>query len=316
MHNTKSTLRRFSQLSANSWGRQWHHFTHTEQGLTLTELLMALVTSGILLSAMVSSFISQQQTYKIQEQKSEATLIGRAALDMIARDIRLSGYGVPTSNLDQWIDWVYDENGNRMEFTEPIHLTQRDNAPDILILIGCFDAPIARLRRETAVGDETLSLRYYNRNQTFNTTKRKTFYLGRNEHGTVTTAPKRARKRSGITIDTDPTVPANQGLEWAYRKGTEMLELLKVVTYAIKIDKVNYDRPTPILTRNENTGGGAQPLAEQVEGLKVIRNAATLTVTLTVRTAQSDPRYRHPTKGDGYRRLTFTSQVTPRGFQL
>ncbi|MDH3603605.1 MAG: hypothetical protein OEU26_28670, partial [Candidatus Tectomicrobia bacterium] len=90
-------------------------------------------------------------------------------------------------------------------------------------------------------------------------------------------------------------------------------ELLKVITYAIKVDDVNYEMPTPVLTRDENTGGGAQPLAEHVEDLRITRNGETLAVTLTVRTATPDPNYTHPTEGDGYRRLTLTSKVKPRG---
>ena len=64
---------------------------HKQRGLTLPELLMALVTSGIILGAMVSSFISQQKIYASQEQASEMTLSARAALDMIIRDIRTTG---------------------------------------------------------------------------------------------------------------------------------------------------------------------------------------------------------------------------------
>ena len=286
---------------------------HTQRGLTLPELLMALVASGILLGAMVSSFISQQKTYALQEQASERTLSLRASLDMIIRDIRTTGYGVPASGLEQWIDWVYDEEGNLIRFTEPIRITQRENEADTLMLVGCFDAPIARLRTDADVGDNRLHLRYDRSTNAFNPTKRKIFYLGRNENGIVTETPSSSRRRSSIRIDTDPETPGNQGLDWRYRGGEDILELLKVITYAIKVDDVNYEMPTPVLTRDENTGGGAQPLAEHVEDLRITRNGETLAVTLTVRTATPDPNYTHPTEGDGYRRLTLTSEVKPRG---
>jgi hypothetical protein len=277
---------------------------------------MALVTSGILLSAMVSSFISQQKLYILQEQASEMTLRGRAALDMIIRDIRTTGYGVPTSGLEQWIDWVYDRDGNLIRFTEPIRITQRENEADTLMLLGCFDAPIARLRANADVGDNRLHLRYDRSTQAFNPTKRKIFYLGRSENGLVTAAPSGSRSRSSIRIDTNLQTPGSQGVDYRYRGGKDILELLKVVTYAIKIDQVNYETPAPILTRDENTGGGAQPLAEYIEDLRITRNGNTLTVTLTVRAATPDPNYTHPTRGDGYRRLTLTSAVKPRGVQL
>jgi|GEM_PF-1106360 len=289
---------------------------HTQRGLTLPELLMALVTSGILLGAMVSSFISQQKTYAMQEQASEMTLSARAALDMIIRDIRTTGYGVPTSGLEQWIDWVYDGEGTLIQFTEPIHIMQQENEADTLMLVGCFDAPIARLQADADVGDDRLYLRYDRRTTAFNPTQRKIFYLGRNENGIVTDTPSQSRRRSSIGIDTDPETPGNQGVDWHYSGGEDILELLKVVTYAIKIDHVNYEAPTPILTRDENMGGGAQPVAEHVEDLRITRNGDTLTVALTVRTATPAPHYTHPAVGDGYRRLTLTSAVDPRGVQL
>jgi type II secretory pathway pseudopilin PulG len=276
---------------------------------------MALVTSGILLGAVVSSFISQQHTYSRQEQASEMTLSARAALDMIIRDIRTTGYGVPASGLEEWIDWVSDREGNRLRFTEPIRITQRENEADTLMLVGCFDAPIARLRADAEVGDDRLNLRYDRGTQAFNTTKRKIFYLGRNENGIVTKTASQARRRRSIRIDTDPATPGNQGVDWSYRGGDDILELLKVITYAIKVDNVNYEIPTPILTRDENTGGGAQPLAEHVEDLRITRNGDTLIVALTVQTAQPEPNYTHPTEGDGYRRLTLTSAVKPRGVE-
>jgi hypothetical protein len=64
-----------------------------------------------------------------------------------------------------------------------------------------------------------------------------------------------------------------------------------------------------VLKRDENTGGGAQPLAEYIETLNLTRDAHTVTISLTARTPEPDPAYRHPTAHDGYRRLTLASTV-------
>jgi hypothetical protein len=79
------------------------------------------------------------------------------------------------------------------------------------------------------------------------------------------------------------------------------------------------------LRRNENTGGGGQPLAENIESLEfnyvdakgdVIANPADIRmvkVTVTARTGRLDPEYKG---GNGYRRRTLSSNVRVRNMGL
>jgi type IV pilus assembly protein PilW len=82
---------------------------------------------------------------------------------------------------------------------------------------------------------------------------------------------------------------------------------------------------------DRNTGGGAQPLAENIEGFSFkyfkhdsatgsvveVTNSAdqekirVIEISITARTAEPDRNYSHPTYGDGYRRYTLTSYITP-----
>ena len=78
-----------------------------------------------------------------------------------------------------------------------------------------------------------------------------------------------------------------------------------------------------IIKRNTNTGGGAQPFAENIQSFTVgyfdANGAATTTaadireikITIETSTEQEDPNYTHPTNGDGYRTYKLTSSVTP-----
>jgi hypothetical protein len=80
-----------------------------------------------------------------------------------------------------------------------------------------------------------------------------------------------------------------------------------------------------VLRRNENTGGGGQPLAENIERLEFsyfdVNGESTVNpgdirmvrVTVTAKTSMVDSEYKG---GDGYRRRTLSSHVTVRNMGL
>jgi prepilin-type N-terminal cleavage/methylation domain-containing protein len=61
------------------------------KGVTLIELMIALVISTILVGGTYSIFMSQQRTYVLQDQVVGAQQDGRAALTIMAKDIRMAG---------------------------------------------------------------------------------------------------------------------------------------------------------------------------------------------------------------------------------
>jgi len=67
-----------------------------KKGFTLIELLVVLAIASIGLAAMVSFFISQNRTALFQTQITEAQQNGRIALNLIAEDLRMAGFGVPS----------------------------------------------------------------------------------------------------------------------------------------------------------------------------------------------------------------------------
>jgi prepilin-type N-terminal cleavage/methylation domain-containing protein len=286
-----------------------------EAGFTLTELLVAMAISGILLGAMVSTCITQRKAYAVQEQVTEMTLNVRAALDMLAREVRMAGYGVPTSQLADWVDWVRDAQGDPLVLTGPVLLTKGETEPDSLTIAGCFDPPIASLQADVEAGSSNLQVRYHAPTNKVNTTTKKVVYIGRHEHGVVTASPDDQARVNTIAIDTAPTEAGEQGLTGEYAADTTPIEVLKVITYSIAIDEKNYATPTPILKRHEHTGGYAQPLAEHIEELRLSQDGETVIIAMTGRTARPDSTYTHPIKGDGYRRLTLSARVHLRNTQ-
>jgi type IV pilus assembly protein PilW len=62
------------------------------RGFTLTEILVAMVLTGIVVGAIYTTYKSQQDTYMAQDQVAEMQLNLRAAAHIMASDIRMAGY--------------------------------------------------------------------------------------------------------------------------------------------------------------------------------------------------------------------------------
>lgn len=63
-----------------------------QQGLSLVEIMVAMVISVILLAGVVQIFVGSKTTYRVQEGLSRLQENGRFATDLLARDIRMAGY--------------------------------------------------------------------------------------------------------------------------------------------------------------------------------------------------------------------------------
>jgi type IV pilus assembly protein PilW len=62
------------------------------QGFSLTELLVAMVIAGVVLSALYSQYLTQQRAYETTEAVTDAQQNLRAAMFMLERDVRMAGY--------------------------------------------------------------------------------------------------------------------------------------------------------------------------------------------------------------------------------
>jgi prepilin-type N-terminal cleavage/methylation domain-containing protein len=78
-----------------------------EKGVTLIELLVALVMTGIITSAGFGIYLTQHEGWIIQEQVSNMQQNARASMHELETKIRLAGYGLPGG-----IEPIYASNTN------------------------------------------------------------------------------------------------------------------------------------------------------------------------------------------------------------
>lgn len=72
---------------------------YRQRGVTLVELMVAIVVTLILLAGLIQVYLSSKQGYNAQEQLSRMQESGRLAMDLITTDLRRSGYWGGNANL-------------------------------------------------------------------------------------------------------------------------------------------------------------------------------------------------------------------------
>lgn len=257
-----------------------------KRGVTLIELLIALVMSSILIAALYRVFISQQKIYTVQDQVVDIQQNLRIAIDQMTREIRMAGYG---GN-------ILEVFGNVNGFNYII--TPSDSSITII-----FADQVGELKQNVTKGTNQIKVTNANK---FNTGKKKYLCLNGLNNYII----------QSIASDTlTLTNPLNED-----HVINEAVYLVKAITYSIGLSSGK-----PALRRNENTGGGAQPLAENVEGLQFTYYDANGNITgnpsdirmvkvkATIKTNIQDSDYK---SGDGFRRRTLTSYIKVRNMGL
>jgi prepilin-type N-terminal cleavage/methylation domain-containing protein len=270
----------------------------SSKGLSLVELLVALVVSSILMAAVYRTFISQQKTYVVQEQVVDMQQNVRVAIGRMMREIRMAGFGPASAILP--------------------NATFGAKTLNNVITVG---TPAGGLTIITAGGTTTISedptvanqikvtsLKDSQGNDLFNTGDRKYISVGGLETRQIT------------AVDTGTkTLTLNSNL----------IQNPKQDTTVIALRAVSYQLSGLSLTRDENLGGGAAPVADNIANLQFqyldgngaiiadpVANAANIrvvSVTVTARTSQVDPDYKD---GGGYRTRTITSNIRVRNMGL
>jgi type IV pilus assembly protein PilW len=84
---------------------------HRQQGFTLTELLVVMAMTGIIMAAVYSTYKSQQDSYVVQEQVVEMQQNLRAALFLLAKDLMAAGFN-PAKNpsIEGFLPEIPDDN--------------------------------------------------------------------------------------------------------------------------------------------------------------------------------------------------------------
>lgn len=247
------------------------------RGFTLIELLIVLLLVGLALGVMGQIFLSQADAYKSQVRVVQRHQGLRAALEIIARDFRGAGYPVldPSflASLSSWIPQAFIPKAPQTVIPDGVYTgTPGGNNPDSLSMLVVLSGETnpSGLSQAAQAGDTAivLSLNSSETNDQFNLND--LLYLGK---------PPELAQIKGIsgnvlTIDTDPFLAGNQGLNRSHPAGTEVGEI-SYVSYAVFNDNndptMKYHEPgIPVLKRKINAGG-FEPLAEGITDLKISR---------------------------------------------
>jgi len=87
------------------------------KGFTLVELLVTLVISGLLMTAIYTAFKAQQDSYLAQEQVVEIQQNLRAGLDILVHELRMAGYDVDQTGVKTGTAGITVANANNITFT-------------------------------------------------------------------------------------------------------------------------------------------------------------------------------------------------------
>jgi len=153
-----------------------------ERGVTLVELLVALVLSSILIFVLYKTFIRQHKTYAVQEQVFDLQQNARAMMARMVREIRMAGFGrvagehVPGAGYVSRILPVQFKNAGGTVISYPNVLNRDQSSSGLLTIVTAINSPFARLIGTSSRFEITVEPVNYERDRAYfdekNTNKR------------------------------------------------------------------------------------------------------------------------------------------------
>ena len=136
-----------------------------ESGFTLIELLIAMSITAIVMAALIAVFSSQQESYAIESEKAKNQAHARAALYMMARDVKMAGYtGLALGGADMADDGdampvVSVGNDGQMMTGWPLEASVVSNAEgDVIEVWGNFRRQISELTSPATSGQTSITI--------------------------------------------------------------------------------------------------------------------------------------------------------------
>jgi len=105
-----------------------------QRGVTLIELLVALVIFGVVIGAIYRLFVAQTRAYTVQDQVVEVQQTVRSVMEILLRDLRMAGY---------------DDDNIASTVTIPIPIATPVQASDITVSYEYYDSILAQYQRHT-----------------------------------------------------------------------------------------------------------------------------------------------------------------------
>jgi prepilin-type N-terminal cleavage/methylation domain-containing protein len=275
--------------------------SNRSKGVTLIELLIALLISAIIIAGIYRTFIHQQKTYATQEQVADMQQNVRVAINRMMREIRMAGFG----NVQGVLPVTFPGVGR----------TYPDVINPDLPVVGAFTIVSAIGGNATllkqpgdSVGAVVLASNQIQVSSLaeFDTNDRRYISIGGLESHFITAIDG---ANNILTLNTDVGNFYNTN-------GSTLVYAIRAISYRIIINASGRS----ILRRDENIGGGFQPVADNIEAIEfrnpdgsipVNPNSMSLQVAVTAMTDRPDPELLKG-GGDGYRRRQYTSIILQR----
>jgi len=272
--------------------------------VTLIELLLALVTSAILIAGIYRTFLTQSHTFAVQDQVVETQQNVRVAINQMMREIRTTGSG----NIRSVVNPQSSITINGKTYTQVVNPDNPETGALTILTSAYGPSALVKSRngaREIEV-DQAAS---------FDTANNSYISIGGTACYKITEIANGTGSNKKLTVDRDITLDLTPDLTPVYP--------VRALTYRV----VN-DGGKSILRRVENIGMGTsgEDLAENIENLTfqfldangtdvkaTPENTRSINVTVTARTEKADPQMKD---GDGYRRRTVSSNLTLRNMGL
>jgi prepilin-type N-terminal cleavage/methylation domain-containing protein len=271
-------------------------FLRKKEGFTLIELLVALVLTSLLTGAIYNLCVKQVKTYTVNEQVVDMQQNVRAAISMAMREIRMTNFG----NVGMILPAQFTVNGQ----TRTLNTAVNPDTPvtnSVTIITAIEDTTLTGIPASNQITVAAVG-------NLFNTGGKKYISIGGLESNIIKTV-----QGNTLTLEND--------LSQGYPVTDTHVFAIRAITYQV----IN-NNGTLSLNRDENTGDGPQPLADNIENIQfqyldtngsdtkaTPANTRIIRVAVTAKTNRSDSDYK---SGDGYRRRTVYSNIYLRNMGL
>ena len=288
-----------------------------DKGVTLIELLIALVISAVLIAGIYRAFIHQQRTYATQEQVADMQQNVRVAINKMMREIRMAGFG----NVRGVLPVTF--SGGKRIYPNVVN-PDLPNAGEFTIVSAIGGSAALTAKKDDWVGGVQLLSNQIQVSSLaeFDITKnidRRYISIGGLESHVIIAIPDVLNRV--LTLNTDIN-------RFHKTDGSTLVFAIRAISYQIYIDPKD-PMQRPILRRDENIGGGFQPVADNIESIE-FRNpdgsipldpkSACVQVTVTARTSMRDPYYKGDpdyVEGEGsYRKRQISSNIQVRNMGM
>jgi prepilin-type N-terminal cleavage/methylation domain-containing protein len=246
------------------------------KGVTLIELMVALVLTAVLIAGLYQTFNNQQKTYTVQEQVVDMQQNARLAISKLMRDIRMVGFGNVRPA-------VLAAMGHTEKFTM--------NGDNITVIGG-----YRQLRDEdtqepitvTESGGNTIILSH-----STDEFDNYDFICIGGLRSYIIQGPKPRGKVNVLTLDREPKDP----------KGA----------YIYKIEALTYNLANLVDVADSIEGVSFGYLDENGDPTGTAANVRIVRLSVTAKTKDADPDYEG---ADGYRRRVITSNIQLRNIGI